>query len=193
MLRVTDFFNELKLRRDSHVADFGCGIGENVKTLSELVPDGKVYGVDVHKDLLEHLETDINKEKKKQEKVNLENKEGHVVDQILYQNIVPVWGDIEELEGTRLRDESIDAVLISNTFFMLQHKKTCVMEIKRVLRKYGKVLLVDWHTPLGSSVTHKSTVLSESQVRNLFTEFGFMVHPLVEKDKYHFVLVMEKR
>ena len=70
MLKVSDFFGELKLRRDSQVADFGCGVGENSKILSELVVDGKVFAVDVHKDLLEHLETDILKEKKKQEKVN---------------------------------------------------------------------------------------------------------------------------
>lgn len=193
MLKSSDFFSELKLRRDSHVADFGCGIGENTKILSELVPDGKVYSVDVHKDLLEHIETDIQKEKRKQERANLENSSGHVVDQILYQNIVPVWGDIEELEGTRLRDDSIDAILISNVFFLLKHKKTCIMEMKRVLKKYGKILLVDWHKPLGNSVIHKEKVLHEGQLAQNFSEIGFDVRPLIFKDNYHFVLVMEKR
>jgi Cu+-exporting ATPase len=46
MLKVSDFFDELRLRRDSHVADFGCGVGENSKILSELVPDGKVFAVE---------------------------------------------------------------------------------------------------------------------------------------------------
>jgi ubiquinone/menaquinone biosynthesis C-methylase UbiE len=193
MLKTSDFFDELKLRRDSHVADFGCGVGENAKILSELVESGKVYAIDVHKDLLEHIETDILKEKRKQEKVNLENKEGHVVDKILYQNIVPVWGDIEELDGTRLRDESIDAILIANTFFLLPHKKTCIMEMKRVLKKYGRILLVDWHTHLGQSVMHKAKVLSEEKIITLFTEASLSVYPKVFQDKHHFVFVVEKR
>ncbi len=193
MLKVSDFFGELKLRRDSHVADFGCGVGENAKVLSELVVDGKVFAIDVHKDLLDHIETDILKEKKKQEKVNLEYKDGHVVDNILYQNIVPVWGDFEELEGTRLRDDSIDAILISNTFFLLQHKKVCIMEMKRVLKKYGKILFADWHTHLGNSVTHKASVLNEKDIEQMFTEFGFSVYPRILRDNHHFVLLIEKR
>lgn len=193
MLKVSDFFSEMRLRRDSHVADFGCGIGENSKILSELVPDGKVFAVDVQKDLLEHIETDILREKKKQEKANLENQTGHVVDSILYQNIVPVWGDIEELEGTRLRDDSIDVILISNTFFLLQHKKVCIMEMKRVLKKYGRILLADWHTHLGNSVLHKERVLDEVAVTQLFSEFGFVIHPRIYKDKHHFVLLIEKK
>lgn len=193
MLKVSDFFNELKLRRDSHVADFGCGVGENVKTLSELVEDGKVFAVDVHKDLLEHIETDILKEKRKQEKANLENQEGHVVDKILYQNIVPVWGDIEHLEGTRLRDESIDAILISNTFFLLIHKKVCIMEMRRVLKKYGRILFIDWHTHLGKSVIHKESVLSEDHIIQMFQESGFNVRKISDRDGYHFALLIEKR
>jgi ubiquinone/menaquinone biosynthesis C-methylase UbiE len=193
MLKTSDFFGELKLRRDSHVADFGCSVGENAKILSELVIDGKVFAVDVHKDLLEHIENDILKEKKKQEKANLEHKDGHVVDNILYQNIVPVWGDFEELEGTRLRDDSIDAILISNTFFLLQHKKVCVMEMKRVLKKYGKILFIDWHTHLGKSYTHKESILSQDQIVNLFEEFGFIVYPRIHTDNHHFVLLIEKR
>lgn len=193
MLKVSDFFNELRLRRDSHVADFGCGIGENSKILSELVEDGKVFAIDVQKDLLEHIETDIKKEKRRQEKVNLENKEGHVMDKILYQNIVPVWGDIEELDGTRLRDDSIDAILISNVFFLLNHKKTCIMEMKRVLKKYGRILFIDWHTHLGNSVLHKERVLDEKVIEQMFKEFDFVVNPLIHKDGHHFVLLMEKK
>lgn len=193
MLRASDFFNELKLRRDTHITDFGCGVGENTKILSELVPDGKVFAVDVHKDLLEHVEMDILKEKRKQEKANLENLEGHVVDNILYQNIIPVWGDIEELEGTRLRDESIDAILMSNVFFLLGHKKVCIMEMKRVLRKYGKILFVDWGKPVGQSVLHKASIMREDDVVNMFREFGFEVYPKIHSDDNHFVLLIEKR
>lgn len=193
MLKSFDFFNELKLRRDTHIADFGCGVGENSKTLSELVVDGKVFAVDVHKDLLEHLELDILKEKRKQDKVNIENNEGHVLDNILYQNIIPVWGNIEDLDGTRLRDDSIDCILISNTFFLLKHKKTCILEMKRVLRKFGKILFIDWHKPLGQSVMHKASILPMQEIIKMFSELDLFVEKKLFSDDNHFVLLIEKR
>ena len=178
MLKVSDFFGELKLQDHAHVADFGCGVGENAKILSELLPHGKVFAIDVHKDLLEHLELDIKKELKK-EKPTL-------------QNIIPVWGNIEELDGTRLRDESIDAILISNTFYLLIHKKTCVLEMKRVLKKGGQILFVDWHKAVGQAQMHTNVVLQEKEIVNLFTEADMKAHPLIHKDDNHFVLIVEK-
>jgi ubiquinone/menaquinone biosynthesis C-methylase UbiE len=191
MLKTHDFFDELHLRTDSHVADFGCGVGENAKVLSKLVPNGKIFAIDVHKDLLEHLETDILKEKKKQEKRNVDGK-GDLDVEVEYQNIVPVWGDIENLDGSRLRDESIDSILISNTFFLLKHKKACVMEMKRVLKRRGRILFVDWHKSLGKSLLHKESVLHEKDIEELFTQLDMKVFPLIHKDDYHFVLVIEK-
>ena len=178
MLKVSDFFAELKLKDNAHVADFGCGVGENTKILSEMLLAGKVFAVDVHKDLLEHLETDIKRESKK-EKPTL-------------QNILPVWGNIEELDGSRLRDESVDAILISNTFHLIIHKKTCVMEMRRVLKKNGQILFIDWHKPIGQAQMQKQTVLSQIEIENLFTELDFKVHPLIHKDDNHFVLKIEK-
>lgn len=173
MINVADFFSELKLKKDGQVADFGTGVGANAILLSQLVPEGKVFAVDVHKDLLEHLETEIKKDK--------------------ITNIVPVWGDFEELEGTRLRDDSIDVILATNIFFLLTHKKTTIMEMKRILKKSGKILFVDWYQHLGDSALHKKTVLREKEIEQLFTECGLHVHPRIFKDNYHFVLLIEKR
>jgi ubiquinone/menaquinone biosynthesis C-methylase UbiE len=176
MLKVSDFFGELNLKDNAHVADFGCGVGENAKILSANLPKGKVYAVDVHKDLIEHLETDIKRGKDKNE----------------YQNILPVWGNIEELDGTRLRDDSVDAILISNVFFMLVHKKTCILEMKRVLKRGGKILFIDWHKHLGKSLLHERAVLNEKNIEEMFTQADMKVFPVIHKDDHHFVLIIEK-
>lgn len=186
MLKVSDFFGELNLKDNAQVADFGCGVGENAKILSTNLPKGKVFAIDVHKDLLEHLETDI----KRGGTTPLSNGEGS--GEGVFQNIVPVWGNIEELDGTRLRDDSIDAILISNTFFMLIHKKTCVLEMKRVLKRGGKILFVDWHRHLGKSLLHERTVLSEKKIEEMFTQADMKVFPVIHKDDNHFVLIIEK-
>lgn len=172
MVVASDFFSDLRLRRDSQVADFGAGVGTNSKLIAELIPDGKVFAIDVHKDLLEHLETDIKRENIK--------------------NISTVWGDFEDLDGTRLRDESIDAILATNIFFLLKHKKTTAMEMKRILKKGGRILFIDWYQHLGDSTLHKAAVLREKDIEQLFTETGFHVHPRIYQDAYHFVLLIEK-
>jgi ubiquinone/menaquinone biosynthesis C-methylase UbiE len=135
------------------------------------------------------LETDILKEKSRYAKATQDKKNYEP----LNQNIIPVWGDIEEIEGTRLRDDSIDNILISNVFYLLKHKKTAILEMKRVLKKFGKILFIDWHKHLGSSTLHKERVLNEKDITNMFTEVGFVVHPRVHKDEHHFVLLIEKR
>lgn len=172
MIKISDFFADLKLKDSAQVADFGCGVGENAKILAANLPLGKVFTVDVHKDLLEHLETDIKREK--------------------IDNIIPVWGNIEELDGTRLRDESVDAIIISNTFFLLIHKKTCVLEMKRVLKRGGKILFVDWHKALGKAQLHNKNVLQEKEVEQFFIDADMRVYPLIYKDDNHFVLIIEK-
>lgn len=173
MLNIVDFFDELRLRSSDQVVDLGTGIGRDALLLSKLVGHGKVFAVDVHKDLLEHLETEIKKEK--------------------ITNVVPVWADFENLEGTRLRDDSIDAILISNTFYLLKHKKTAAMEMKRILKSGGKILFADWYKHLGESVSHKTSVLDEEEVTRLFVDLGFLVYPLIHKDSHHFVLLIEKK
>ncbi len=173
MIKVSDFFSELNLKKDAQVADFGCGGGKFSKIVSSLVPEGKVFAIDVHKERLEYLEEELLKEK------------------IL--NIIPVWGTIEELNGTRLRDNSIDAIIISDTFYLLPHKKVCMMEMKRVLKKRGKILFVDWHLHLGESVLHKVSVLNENDISQMFSGFGFGIYPLIHKGTHQFVLIIEKR
>ena len=173
MLKISDFFSELNLKKDAQVADFGCGNGKYSKLISSIVPEGKVFAIDLTQEKLEYLEEELLKEK------------------II--NIIPVWGNIEDLNGTRLRDDSIDVVIMSDTFYLLQHKKTCILEIKRILKKRGKILFLDWHKHLGESTLHKNLVLDEQDVAQMFAESGFGVYPLIHKGSHQFVLIMEKR
>ncbi len=179
MLKVSDFFGELNLKEHAQVADFGCGVGENAKILATNLPKGKVFAVDVHKDLIDHLELDVVKDKRRGEKAEI-------------QNLVPIWGNIEELDGSRLRDESVDAILISNVFFMLVHKKTCILEMRRVLKRGGKILFIDWHKHLGKSLLHERAVLNEGNIEEMFTQADMKVFPVIHKDEHHFVLIVEK-
>jgi ubiquinone/menaquinone biosynthesis C-methylase UbiE len=117
---------QFSLGKGNYVADFGAGSGFYSFSAAEAVGEtGKVYSVDVQKDLLQKL---------KNEAVSSRH----------LRNIEIIWADFEHLGGTRLRESSIDAIIIANVFFQISGKDNCCLEMRRILKKGGRVLLIDW-------------------------------------------------
>ena len=86
------------------IADFGVGSGHySIAASKILMSTGRVYAIDVQKDLLAKLK-------------NQATREG------LY-NIEVIWGNIEKINGTGLREFSIDLVLLCNILFQLENKE----------------------------------------------------------------------
>ena len=93
----------LGLTEGMRVADFGAGTGFYSKACSPKVGySGKVYAIEVQKDLVKKLESEIK--------------------QWGFSNIECIWGDIERRGGTKIADRSMDAVIISNVLFQAEDK-----------------------------------------------------------------------
>ena len=123
----TDPVQNLKafgLKEDNIVADLGAGTGFYSIAAGRLVPQGKVYAVEINKDFL----------------ATIKNKatEAHL------NNVEILWGDIEKIEGTKLGNGIVDAVIASNVLFQVEDKDKFIEEIKRILKQKGRVLLIDW-------------------------------------------------
>src|SRR3989344_9329532 len=89
---------ELHLREGMSVADFGAGTGHHAIEAGKRVGEkGRVYAIEVQKDLLSNIKTAAKEAK--------------------LANIEVIWGDIETPHGTKIADNSIDAVAITNVFF----------------------------------------------------------------------------
>jgi ubiquinone/menaquinone biosynthesis C-methylase UbiE len=117
--------DQMGLMPGFQVADLGAGTGFYSFAAARAVGEkGKVFSIDVQKDLLGRL------------RATAEASRIH--------NIEIIWGDLEKLGGTKLRDLSIDAAIAANIFFQLQDKKNFMLEVKRILKKGGWLLLVDW-------------------------------------------------
>jgi len=161
--------------RDGHVvADFGSGSGHVTQLIAEEVaPNGKVYAVDINQDLLMRLKSDA--------------QEKHI------RNIDTVVGDLEHLGGTRLREISIDRVIVSNLLFMLSKKHNCVNEIRRILKPHGKVLLIDWSASFGHLGPHPDHVFYKEMAIKLFTENGFEVEKEIEAGDNHYGIIFIKK
>jgi ubiquinone/menaquinone biosynthesis C-methylase UbiE len=145
---------QLGLREGMKVGDFGTGTGHYARAAAASVgPSGTVYAIDVQEDILKHL------------KLNTHERHAHVIE--------VVWGDIEKLGGTHLRDASLDAAVLANTLFQVEHRATLLAEIKRVMKPSGKLLVVDWAGSYGGMGPVPEQVVPERDAEELFINGGF--------------------
>ncbi|MEK7515351.1 MAG: class I SAM-dependent methyltransferase, partial [Patescibacteria group bacterium] len=145
---------QLGLREGMKVGDFGAGSGHYARAAAAIVGHGgRVYAIDVQEDVLKHLK--------------LNSHEHH-------QRIIEaVWGDIEKLGGTHLRDASLDAVILANTLFQINNKDGLLGEIKRTLKPEGKFMLIDWAGSYGGMGPSPEKIVTEHNAEELFINNGF--------------------
>ena len=144
----------MSLREGMKVADLGAGTGHYTLAASSYVGlTGKVYAIDVQEDVLRHLADS-----------------GHRAGR---RNIETVWGNIEKVGGTKLRDQSVDAVIISNTLFQLENIENAVQEAKRILKTDGKLLVIDWAGAYGGMGPAPHHIVTEHKAEELFIGGGF--------------------
>ncbi|MFZ2620884.1 MAG: methyltransferase domain-containing protein [Minisyncoccia bacterium] len=155
------------------VADIGAGSGAYTMTVAKsLASTGRVYAIDVQRELLAKLK-------------NQASREG------LY-NIEVVLGDIEKPNGTKLRDMSVDLALLCNVLFQLENKQNIVNEIKRILKPTGRVLVVDWADSFGGIGPTKEMVFKKSEAIKLFEKNGFHLDREISAGAHHYGLIYKK-
>ncbi len=160
----------LGLREGMRVADLGAGTGFYSRAASEKVgATGKVYAVEVVKDMVKKLESDI--------------KEWGL------KNVECIWGDIEVVGGTKIADGNIDVVIISNILFQVSDKLGLIDEAKRILKRGGKALVVDWkesYNGLGPAPAH---VVTEKIAKDLFIQRGFKFEESISAPYHHYGII----
>ncbi len=116
-----DLIRQLGLARGSRVADIGCHEGYMTMKLSESVGhSGKVYAVDVEQEKLDRL-------KKGLEKRNIGN-------------VVPIKG---EYDNPHLPDNTLDAVIILDTYHEMTAHDEMLQHIKKALKPGGRLILCE--------------------------------------------------
>lgn len=155
------------------VADLGSGAGFYSLALARAVgKNGRVFAVDVQQDLLSKLKTEAMQH-------NLSN-------------IEVVWGDIEEVRGTKIAPQTIDRVVIANTLFQTDDKDGLVQEAARIIKPKGKLLLVDWADSFGGLGPQKSRIVKPDQARALFERAGFSHVRDIKAGDHHYGMVFNK-
>lgn len=164
---------QLHLADNQTIADFGAGSGAyTVAAAKAMHGTGKVYAIDVQKDLLTRLQNTC--------------KEEHLT------NVSFIWGDVEKPGGTKLKDGSCDVVLLSNILFQVPDKKDAIEEAKRVLHLGGILLIVDWAASFNNMGPVKEQVFPEGAGRSLAEESGFTFVRLIHAGNYHYGMIFKR-
>jgi len=167
---ITQFMLGLGMK----VADLGSGSGFYTMAAAKAVgSDGRVFAVDIQKDLLTKLKNGATQKK-------------------IY-NIEIVWGDLEHLGGTKLRESSLDAVIVANILFQIQNKEALCLEIKRILKAKGKVLVVDWAGSFGGIGPLEKDIVPKSKMTELFVGHGFEMEKEIGAGAQHYGLIFRKK
>jgi len=160
----------LGLKEGMRVADFGAGSGFHSIAVSKRVgPSGKVYAVEVQKDLVKKLESEIK--------------------HLGISNIECIWGDIERLGGTKIADGNMDVVIISNVLFQVEDKLGIIDESRRILRKGGEILLIDWNESYDGIGPKPKNIVSEDMSRSLFEKRGFKYIENISTTDHHYGII----
>jgi ubiquinone/menaquinone biosynthesis C-methylase UbiE len=172
-LNPDNTIKHLLIREDWHIADLGAGSGEYTLAATKYVPIGKVYAIDINRDILPFIKAKVLAYGRK--------------------NIEVIWGDIDRPRGTNVGDESMDAVIFANTFFQIENKNSALQEIKRILKPGGKILFVDWAGSFGNLGPKEEAVVLPSVAKSLFEKFGFAFKEDVPAGEYHYGMIFSKK
>lgn len=112
---------ELNLKPTDVVADIGAGTGYLTFRIAPLVPQGRVYAVELLPQQILHLAKEVTARR--------------------VTNVTPVRGTTE---SPKLAPKSVDLVLLVDTYHELAHPKEMMVEIARALKPRGRVVVVEY-------------------------------------------------
>lgn len=162
------------LSKGMFVADFGAGSGFYTMSAAKAAGDtGRVYAIDIQKELIQKIKNQANIE--------------HLP------NIEIIWGDVEKIGGTKMRDGSIDAVIIANLLFQASDKNNICLEAKRILKKGGRALVVDWMDSFGNLGPRQSDVFSPQAAKEIFQKNDFVFEREFSAGEHHYGLIFKKQ
>ncbi|PCI29642.1 hypothetical protein COB55_01725 [Candidatus Wolfebacteria bacterium] len=165
--------NEFGVEPGMFVADLGSGSGYyTLESARRVGTDGRVYAVDVQKEMLDRVKDFAAKER-------------------LF-NVEIIWGDVENIGGTKLRDGMIDRAIASNVLFQLEDKETFCKEAYRILKQTGEILVLDWAESFENTGPEPGSIVPEFEAKTLFEQHGFSFVKNVTAGAHHYGLVFKK-
>jgi ubiquinone/menaquinone biosynthesis C-methylase UbiE len=138
----------------------GCGTGIFTKQIVPLVPDGKVYGVDISQEMIKRA-----------------RKSWSNIDRLSFKEA--------RAHNLPFQDHSVNLILVVDTFHHIPKMDEALQELKRVLVPSGKLIIVDpdistvlgkiVYKYIGSLVEHYERFLSRDGIKKMLNQDGFSI------------------
>jgi len=170
MLTPEEVLDQLDLRPSMLAAEFGSGAGGFTIPLAKKLKSGRVYGLDVQEEKLSVLKN----------QANLENTS----------NIKAIVCDLDESGGSTLQSGLLDLVLIPNVLFQSEDKKAMIKEGARVLKKRGRLVVIDWK--YSSPIGPEDGRISAKKVKGIAQDLKLSFEKELSVGEYHYGLVFNK-
>lgn len=161
---------QLDLREDMIGCDFGSGAGGWAIPLAKILRKGRVYAFDVQEEMISAM-----KGRAELEKVF---------------NIETAIRDLETPQGSGLKDDFADVIIMSNILFQVEEKEKVLQEAQRVLRTGGEALVVDWRKETTLGPEHGR--VSSEEVKEIAANVGLRLKKEFDAEGYHFGLIFTK-
>ncbi len=171
-LNPEETIKQLNITKGMQIADFGCGAGYFVIPAAKIVGDeGKVYALDVLDTALESIRS----------RARIEG---------LF-NIVPRRCNLETLMSSQIDNDLIDLVLLSNILFQSDDKDGIMKEAIRILKKEGRLAIIDWLPGqfLGPS---KDLIVPVENIKKMAEDNGLKFSKKIQVDNYHWGMIFIK-
>ncbi|MCK4891111.1 MAG: methyltransferase domain-containing protein, partial [Candidatus Pacebacteria bacterium] len=156
LINPDDIIKKINITSGMTVADFGCGAGYFTIPIAKLLTNsGKIYAIDV---LSSALESVLSKAK---------------LFGLL--NIKTIRANVEIIGGSKIKDRSVNLVMLANILFQCNDYDSVLGEAKRIVKENGKIIIIDWvpkKVPLGPKFEH---CLSEEDIKKISARNGLKI------------------
>ncbi len=171
MFEPEEILNHLELKDHMTAAEFGCGSGGLTIPLAKVLNKGRIQAIDILEEKIEAL-----KYKADEEKIF---------------NIQTSIRDLDQYNGSKLSNNSVDVVLIPNVLFQSESKDVMIKEAARVLKEEGQILIIDWkkESPLGN----KGQSVDPEEVKKIAEETSLQLKKEFSAGPYHYGLIFKKQ
>lgn len=166
---------KLDIEEGMTIADFGCGTGYFSFPLAQKAgKTGTVYAIDILKSKLESIASEA----------KLQG----------LSNIVTRRANLELVQGSNLAPESIDWVILVNMLFQNneESRKKIIKEAKRVLKKGGHMLVIEWDKKNPSFGPDMDLRIPKEKLIILIRENGLGVLSELDISNFHYGLILTK-
>jgi ubiquinone/menaquinone biosynthesis C-methylase UbiE len=132
---------------------------------------GHVYAIDVQRDLLRKVKNEAEKHG--------------------YNNVEVIWCDLERPRASKIADQKLDLVLISNLLFQIENKAAVFSEAWRILKPSGHLAVIDWTDSFGGMGPIRQDVVTKEKALALGKDAGFELQREFDAGAHHYGLIFK--